>query len=259
MRLCFVKDGTPVWTKPHVDGPGVWASCIKGKEKGTVGELYDLFESLAEELWPVENPQDDETTKADASPNDQGDLSLEEKIANEVSTIKKPKRGSRFVNCQTNTQCVVFISCKPPVDPVELVLQHVKNVKETGIARTRYTHRLVPVSDTCVANPPEIQSLCQRVFEPFFSKNPDKKYTYKIELRVRNHTTMQRMDLIQTIALCVPQGHTVSLTEPDIFILVEVFKSTCGVSVVEDYYKLAKFNVVELANMHNKLEPTTAE
>jgi len=29
---------------------------------------------------------------------------------------------------------------------------------------------------------------------------------------------------------------------------VEVFKSTCGVSIVRDYYKLKKFNVLEVAS-----------
>ena len=58
-----IKDGTPVWGKRHVDGPGVWVSCasayavggslltllfigIKGKEKQTVGEVCELFESV---------------------------------------------------------------------------------------------------------------------------------------------------------------------------------------------------------------------
>lgn len=58
---------------------------------------------------------------------------------------------------------------------------------------------------------------------------------------------MDRMTIIRTVAQCIPEGHTVSLTEPEIFILVEVFKSTFGVSIVEDYYALAKFNVTELA------------
>lgn len=55
------KDGTPIWGKRHVEGPGVWVSCafivitvwylaihsglgVKGKEKQTVGEVYELFE-----------------------------------------------------------------------------------------------------------------------------------------------------------------------------------------------------------------------
>lgn len=30
-----------------IDGPGIWVTCVKGKEKQTVGELYDLFESVS--------------------------------------------------------------------------------------------------------------------------------------------------------------------------------------------------------------------
>ena len=41
------QDGTPIWGKRAIDGPGIWASCVKGKEKQTVGELYDLFESVS--------------------------------------------------------------------------------------------------------------------------------------------------------------------------------------------------------------------
>lgn len=82
--------------------------------------------------------------------------------------------------------------------------------------------------------------------------------------------------MIQMIASCVPQGHTVDLVNPQIFILVEVFKvcvlntlstdleqllnfalqSMCGVSVVEGYYDWHKFNVMEIANDgKNKREP----
>lgn len=86
---------------------------------------------------------------------------------------------------------------------------------------------------------------------------------YKIEIRMRNHTTIPRATLIQHVAQCVPEEHTVALENPEVFILVEVFKvcsskiyilavyaasqSVCGVSVVEDYYKMLKFNVMEIA------------
>lgn len=72
----------------------------------------------------------------------------------------------------------------------------------------------------------------------------------------------------------MPEMHTVDLEDPELFVLVEVFKvpssshpiaagatpakiisifrrlgqSVCGVSVVRDYYALQKFNVIELAN-----------
>ena len=101
------------------------------------------------------------------------------------------------------------------------------------------------MSGTCVANIPEIQALCRHTFKDFFDPHGDNKFKvprssslrdddnsklpylqYKIELRVRNHTTIPRQILIQHVAQCVPDGHTVDLDNPQIFILVEVFKAS---------------------------------
>lgn len=67
-------------------------------------------------------------------------------------------------------------------------------------------------------------------------------------MRSRNHSTLTRQSLIETVADAVPKCLKVDLESPEVFVLVEVFKSTCGVSVVRDYYKLRKFNVVEVAS-----------
>ncbi|KIJ94221.1 hypothetical protein K443DRAFT_642276 [Laccaria amethystina LaAM-08-1] len=243
----YRSDGTPIWAKRHIDGPGVWVSCVKGKEKKTAGEIYDVFESIASEIWPISDANSGDADSDAESTN----LSIEAQIANEVSAIKRPRTEQRFANCQTNTPCVIFISCKPPVDPVELVVKFIKSVETTGVSRTRYTHRLVPVSGNCVANLPEIDTLCRTVFQPFFDRHGERKFTYKIELRMRNHTTIPRQTLIQHVAQCIPEGHNVSLANPEIFILVEVFKSVCGVSIVEDYYRFQKFNVAEIASKKN--------
>ncbi len=54
---------------------------------------------------------------------------------------------------------------------------------------------------------------------------------YKIELKVRNHNTLSRQLLIDTVVSCVPSGWTVNLEDAEVFFLVEVFKvrdgSTC--------------------------------
>ena len=41
---------------------------------------------------------------------------------------------------------------------------------------------------------------------------------------MRNHSVHTRPVLIEHIARCVPEGHTVALENPEMFILVEVFK-----------------------------------
>lgn len=224
-------------------------SCVKGKEKQTVGELYDLFESLASDLWPGDSAPSN--AGEDHSDEDNDDVDLEKQIAKEVASMKRPRKEQRFVNCQTNTPCVVFISCKPPVDPVKLVVKYINDVIETGVTNTRFTQRLTPVSASCAVNVPEIQSLCRRVILPFFNSEPDKKYSYRIELRLRNHKTLSKSTIIKEVANCVPERHKVDLENAEVFILIEVFKSTCGMSVVKDYYRLQKFNVMEIAHTKN--------
>jgi tRNA acetyltransferase TAN1 len=110
-----------------------------------------------------------------------------------------------------------------------------------------------------VANLPEIHSLCRRVFASFFaeaegSADTPQVHKYKIELRVRNHNTLTRVGIIEEIAKCMPENYVVDLDNPDVFVLVEVFKSVCGVSILRDYYKLHKFNVMTLANEKNAME-----
>ena len=49
-------------------------------------------------------------------------------------------------------------------------------------------------------------------------------YQYKIELRMRNHNTMSKSALIDGLAKAIPERHKVDLENPEVFILVEVFK-----------------------------------
>ncbi|OJA19977.1 hypothetical protein AZE42_04215 [Rhizopogon vesiculosus] len=146
------------------------------------------------------------------------------------------------------------MSCKPPIDPVKLVMKHVESVQRTGVTRTKYTHRLTPISGSCVANIPELHSLCRRTIEAFSAQEKSEGSPYKVELRVRNHNTLTRMEIIQEVAKCMPENYVVDLDNPEVFVLVEVFKSICGMSIVEDYYRFQKFNVMELANAHNEPE-----
>ncbi|THH27864.1 hypothetical protein EUX98_g6323 [Antrodiella citrinella] len=253
-RKRYRPDGTPVWGQRSLEGPGIWATCVRNKERSTVGELYDLFESLSKDLWPEPSNADTLNDDAEGSDGEADDgETIEAQIAKEVASMKRPRKEQRFANSDTNTPCVVFISCKPPVNPVQLVVKHVENVMETGVTRTRFTQRLTPVAASCIANIPEIKSLCTRLLQPVLDDDPDKVYKYKVELRIRNHNTVKRMEVIDELAKCMPEKHVVDLDNAELFILVEIFKqSICGISVVKDYYKMQKFNVMEIANTKNE-------
>jgi len=150
-----------------VSGPGVWVSCTKGKEKQAVGEVYQVFESIAADVWPADAA--DNGQKCGESDEAEDGDDFEAQVAKELASIKRPRKEQRFANCQTNTPCVIFVSCNPPVEPVKLVLKHLEIIRETGITQTRYISRLTPVSNSCITALPEIKNLVRKTMNEFIS------------------------------------------------------------------------------------------
>lgn len=47
---------------------------------------------------------------------------------------------------------------------------------------------------------------------------------YKVEARIRNHTSLDKLEVIQEVAKCVPETYVVDLDNAEVFFLVEIFK-----------------------------------
>lgn len=63
-----------------------------------------------------------------------------------------------------------------------------------------------------------MMSICLRIIRRSLGEQ------YKIELRIRNHSTLTRRSLIEAVAESVPKRLKVDLDTPEVFVLVEVFK-----------------------------------
>jgi len=50
------------------------------------------------------------------------------------------------------------------------------------------------------------------------------------------------------VASLVPETWKADLSNPELVILVEIFKTTCGISCVTEFNKYKKFNLHELVN-----------
>lgn len=62
-------------------------------------------------------------------------------------TVKQTRLAVYFLSLNLyahifNVKSVIFISCKAPVDPVELVVKYIKSVENTGVSRTRCVYLL---------------------------------------------------------------------------------------------------------------------
>lgn len=229
---------------------------VKGKEKQAASELYGIIESISDQLWP--QPPATETNAAADSDGPEDEEDIEKQLAKELSDMNKAKpkdsQERRIASCLTDTTCVIYIATKRPIDPVRVTLHHMQQVAQTGVSGTRALVRLIPASGVCPANMPAITSLATELFAPAFAGEGVEPQKYKIELRIRNHQVLAKEEAIKAIAQCVPsdKGHTVSLTNQDTTILVEVFKAICTIAVVPDYEKYKRFNVVQIVQEQHK-------
>uniref|UniRef100_A0A7S2GUE7 THUMP domain-containing protein n=1 Tax=Octactis speculum TaxID=3111310 RepID=A0A7S2GUE7_9STRA len=67
--------------------------------------------------------------------------------------------------------------------------------------------------------------------------------SYMVAVKRRNNPTFDKDGLIRQLALAVNERHTVDLTAPQRVILIEVFQSLCGVSVVHKYPEFYSYNL----------------
>ncbi|CUM63047.1 uncharacterized protein PRCAT00000610001 [Priceomyces carsonii] len=231
---------------------GIYATCNRGKESQCRNELMNLFSEKFEQYYDIDE-------KDWSSEDDEEGDSIEAKIAKEVNDIQEKKNSKKeyFKPIDLNCECLVFIKTRKPVEPEKFVESICAESSSRKSKSTRYTQRLTPITFSVSANLDEVRKLALKVLEPHFHANEDQKpYKFAISLSKRNFNVIQKMDIIKTIAECVGRehGHKVDLKLYDKLILVECYKNNIGMSVVNNYDSLQKFNlqqIFEESEVHN--------
>nr|CAG8433500.1 14692_t:CDS:2 [Entrophospora candida] len=65
--------------------------------------------------------------------------------------------------------------------------------------------------------------MAQLILNPIFNNNTQ-KFQYAIVLNTRNNNKVDKKELINMIAKIVGEDHTVNLNNPELTIIVEIFK-----------------------------------
>lgn len=135
----------------------------------------------------------------------------------------------------------------------------------------RYIQRLTPISHLSHATEAAFEALCGMICQSHLSKDDEEgkgrkvcsqqfyrilliNQQYRIELGKRSHNTLKRDDIIQTVVDSINLPHKIDLSNPDRWVIVEIFKGVAGVSVVSEYDKYRKFNPFSLIEAKNKGE-----
>ncbi|WFD24309.1 hypothetical protein MEQU1_003008 [Malassezia equina] len=239
---------------------GVFVSCARGKERKAALELMDMLNEHAAHIYPstVTAAADEDDMDAlrngppppsrAAPPSDD----IESQVHAELAALRAPSR-EHVVALDTDTECLCFLACPAPVDATRLVLRLLQHTETTGEAYSRFVQRVTPVCVLCHADTDSIQHAAPRALRAAFPRN--RACTYRIEPRIRAHTSLTRDTLIPLIAACVPsdEGHRVDLAHPDVIIVVEVLRNVCGIGALHDFERWGKWNVQTLAERHRAL------
>ncbi|KAJ1979993.1 hypothetical protein H4R34_002616 [Dimargaris verticillata] len=248
------RDGPAVVS--HVTGfaiepnqAGILVTCTRGKEAKCAREMYPILESYVEKLYPdvwrerVAAGEDGDTDNTGVAPT------LDDQIAAELASLKRPASQRLFTNLRTLTDCIVFLKTPASIDPHRIVMALMQDLADSKQSITRHTNRVIPVARTCHANMADISKLAKELVEPIFNAPAVAPAKFAILPKIRNNQKIERMELIKGVAETIGPKHSVNLDAPDYCILVEILKSICFFTVLQDYYKYKRFNIYSLAEV----------
>lgn len=177
---------------------------------------------------------------------------IEAELAKELKEMQQSRESKKeqFKPVDLDCECVIFFRTRKPVEPVELVTRICKDAKNKGVSKTRFTQRLTPISGTETATLEGVKRLAKEVLKDHFHKESGQEpLKFAIRPQLRNHNALSRSEIIQTVAECVgnDHGHKVDLKNYDKLILIEVFKSSIGMSIVDNQFEpLERFNLEQI-------------
>lgn len=231
---------------------GVFATCNRGREQGCRKELMNIFSEKIDQWYPDWQDNLEEEPSEDAPENDK-ELSVEDKIKKELAEMESAKTGDKkgktlLQPIDLGCECLVFIKTKKPVDPAELVHRLCEESATTKAKNTRFTQKLTPITYSVSASMEELVKLAAKVLKPHFHQQDQKPVSFAIQVTRRNFNTIEKDDIIKTIANCVGRdhGHKVDLKKYEKLIMVECYKNNIGMSVVSDYLRYEKFNLQQI-------------
>ncbi|WWD19183.1 hypothetical protein CI109_103641 [Kwoniella shandongensis] len=252
-------------TKPlpeMLTSPGICVTTVQNRERSAEQELMEYLEQIADELYP------ETADVAVKEEPDSGDVDFEEMLKRELDTIKGDGKSKRFSLCAHDIICVIYINVLPPLDPHRLVRHILEQAETTSRCPLRFCKRILPISSTCPATLKQLSDTAATLVKSAFSTPDQKPLKFAIDTNSRNSDKLERMSMIQAVAQEVSQlnaGHSVDLKNPDRTILVEVFRNTLGMTVLEDYERFKKYNPNSVAtqaakNRHQQtISQSTAE
>lgn len=241
---------------------GVLVTCNL-REVECLRETYSLLNEYNDKLQPDAVPKDDhETTEkndAKIEPEIRVEVSdMEAEMQKEIAELKSPVT-KKFRQIPTKCKNIIFVQILNSLDPHVVVQQIFQDIQDQGKGKARYVHRLIPVQRTCKAT---IESV-EKVVSHLLGSESKEESSFMVLCKIRNNNELKRMDFVESIAKVVKglrPAWKVDFDQPKITISIDVMIKVCCVSLLPDYMKLRKYNLIEFAShIKNVTLPETTD
>jgi tRNA(Ser,Leu) C12 N-acetylase TAN1 len=142
--------------------------------------------------------------------------------------------------------CIVWLP-RAGVDVTPVIDRIMTTATEERRCPLKSTSRLIPVQLFTGAHIDSIKTGLSKLVNGAFK--PERPTTWGAEIRIRNNTSLSRMDVLRVLRELIPSSHMVDLCNPETTVLVEVCQSTAGLSMLNQrrFQKFANYNIQLLA------------
>lgn len=183
-------------------------------------------------------------------------------MSKEVKAMKEVKvTERRFQNVNTKSRNTIFI--KTLVDnPCDLTHQILSDIMESGVQKSRFAIRMLPIENICKARMNDMEECGKELFKRYFETPLGTGLSYTTQFTRRNNTDISREHAIPRLGQIVKDFnplHRVNHKNPDYVILVEIIGSLCLMSVLKDFFKLKKYNLIEASKVKHSQGKSASE
>uniref|UniRef100_A0A5S6Q8D3 THUMP domain-containing protein n=1 Tax=Trichuris muris TaxID=70415 RepID=A0A5S6Q8D3_TRIMR len=153
--------------------------------------------------------------------------------------------GQQLFSVATGVKNTLFVVI-PNADPVDLVMNILNDVKTGARKPSHLLQRLLPCQVSCAAKLEDICKITAELLKAKFTEQlVEKKPSFAVVYRHRNNGSLKSQEIydhvIREIKALSPESK-VCLRSPNLYILVNIVKTVCCLSILENYNELKGFN-----------------
>ena len=234
----------------------------KHREKNCTRDTYNILNDVVEKLYPnIDNDKNgaNMSLNEEIKPNDNNinNGNISSKIEDEIKNLKK--RKNIFSSFNTRCAATVFIKIEKAyseiISPKEITSYIIKEVIETKKPLSKLISKFYPIEIctkyTLNSFKEKVDELVKKYFADHDAEQPR---SWKIELRVRNNSSINKKELMGYILGKInKEKYIVEYKNPELTFLVEISCNIMCLSVLEKFAEYKSYNIHSLSKTEEEL------